>query len=567
MKTLFKIFSIALVGLLMSCETTELSLRDNPNQVSPSQAEVEFLYNSVQTNFGGFVQSLGSTSGEVVRVNYMFGRSYQNAYSPQAFDFRWRQAYQIMFSDMDVMNPKAIEEEKFIHMGQAQIMKAYTLVTLVDMFGDIPFSQAGQPVEFPNPIADSGADVYAAALDLLDQGLSNLSGSSAPGPVADLLYGGDLNAWKKAANSIKLKVYLQTRLTNGSAISNFNSIISSGNYIQNSSEDFQFNWGNQLVDPGASAHPAYLGDYTESGAGNYQSNYLMNHMLGDDKDDGTDDDPRIRYYFFRQSGETPGYGDNDGNQQVLACSEQSAPGHYSAEDAYCALANGYWGRDHGNAEGIPPDGFSKTAVAVYPAAGRADADFFDRDSGNRKVGVGLGGVGQGITPIILASTIDFYKAEIALFENGNANTAFNLMEDGITKSIIKVKSFLSRDTTLSSDDTDFIAANTQTTTSFISSVESEYNGGGDDTKKNVLGNQLFVNVFGNGLDAYAFYRRTGFPKNLQPNIEANPGAFIRSFLYPANEANNNANINQKPDVKQQVFWDNNPASPGFPSAN
>lgn len=398
MKTLFKIFSIALVGLLMSCETTELSLRDNPNQVSPSQAEVEFLYNSVQTNFGGFVQSLGSTSGEVVRVNYMFGRSYQNAYSPQAFDFRWRQAYQIMFSDMDVMNPKAIEEEKFIHMGQAQIMKAYTLVTLVDMFGDIPFSQAGQPVEFPNPIADSGADVYAAALDLLDQGLSNLSGSSAPGPVADLLYGGDLNAWKKAANSIKLKVYLQTRLTNGSAISNFNSIISSGNYIQNSSEDFQFNWGNQLVDPGASAHPAYLGDYTESGAGNYQSNYLMNHMLGDDKDDGTDDDPRIRYYFFRQSGETPGYGDNDGNQQVLACSEQSAPGHYSAEDAYCALANGYWGRDHGNAEGIPPDGFSKTAVAVYPAAGRADADFFDRDSGNRKVGVGLGGVGQGITP-------------------------------------------------------------------------------------------------------------------------------------------------------------------------
>jgi hypothetical protein len=297
------------------------------------------------------------------------------------------------------------------------------------------------------------------------------------------------------------------------------------------------------------------------------SNYLMNYMLGDDKDDGSDDDPRIRYYFFRQVGATPGYGSTPPNQQVLACSQQSAPGHYDSDDAFCALANGYWGRDHGNAEGIPPDGFSKTAVAVYPAAGRADADFFDRDSGNRKVGVGLGGSGQGITPIILASTVDFYRAEIALFETGNAGTAFNFIEDGITKSIIKTKSFLSRDGSLSADDIAFIEANTQTTSNFISSIEADYDGGGDDTKKDILGNQLFVNVFGNGLDAYAFYRRTGFPKSLQPNIEANPGAFIRSFFYPANEANNNSNINQKPDVKQQVFWDNNPASPGFPSAN
>jgi hypothetical protein len=63
------------------------------------------------------------------------------------------------------------------------------------------------------------------------------------------------------------------------------------------------------------------------------------------------------------------------------------------------------------------------------------------------------------------------------------------------------------------------------------------------------------------------YRRTGYPTSLQFNIEPNPGNFIRSFLYPSNEADVNSNISQKPNVDTKVFWDNNPSSPGFPSAN
>jgi hypothetical protein len=51
------------------------------------------------------------------------------------------------------------------------------------------------------------------------------------------------------------------------------------------------------------------------------------------------------------------------------------------------------------------------------------------------------------------------------------------------------------------------------------------------------------------------------------NIDPNPGAFVRSYFYPSNEANVNSNIVQKPGVDSQVFWDTNPASPGFPVAN
>ena len=73
--------------------------------------------------------------------------------------------------------------------------------------------------------------------------------------------------------------------------------------------------------------------------------------------------------------------------------------------------------------------------------------------------------------------------------------------------------------------------------------------------------------YGNGSDGYNMYRRTGYPLELQYHIEVSPGNFVRSFLYPADEANTNSSIQQKSNVDGKVFWDNNPSSPGFPSAN
>ena len=46
--------------------------------------------------------------------------------------------------------------------------------------------------------------------------------------------------------------------------------------------------------------------YTPTGVGPYRSNWLMNLML-------ENDDPRIRYYFYRQADGTPGANDVGGN--------------------------------------------------------------------------------------------------------------------------------------------------------------------------------------------------------------------------------------------------------------
>ncbi len=98
-------------------------------------------------------------------------------------------------------------------------------------------------------------------------------------------------------------------------------------------------------------------------------------------------------------------------------------------------------------------------------------------------------------------------------------------------------------------------------------LAAEWDAGSTTDKWNILAMQYFIACYGNGIDPYNFYRRTGYPTTLQPNIEPVPGGVVRSFYYPANAAANNSNITQKSNVLGQVFWDTNPASPAFPIAN
>ncbi len=558
MKNIFKILSIIGLLVMSACETTELDLRENPNNLSAGQEDLDLVLNNIQLEFvdfldgtGGQGDGFGRIGAELCRIDYMFGRNYTNAYGPAGFDDEWTTAYADMLSDIRLLTPSAEEQELFVHIGIAKTLEAFTLVTLVDFFGDVPYTEAVSE-EFPNPLRDSGADVYASALTLLDEAIANFNLEASTLPAIDFYYNNDVSKWIKAANTIKMKIYLQSRLVDSGAMASFNAIVDSGNYITSSSDDFQFGaWGTNEVQPDV-RHPRYTESYTVNGGIDYMSNWLMNTML-------EDNDPRIRYYFYRQVSETP---NNDNpNEQTLQCSVQSVPAHYQNTpfaDIWCSLPNGYWGRIHGSNEGIPPDGFLRTLTGVYPAGGAFD------DSRFESLGQGDGAAGAGaITPIILASTVDFYKAEMAM-ANGDMGSAKTFMLDGLQKSVAKVTTFASNDPTadLSFEPTaEDIADHAADVAARFDDADT------DEDRWNVLAEQFFVNLYGNGIDGYNFYRRTGYPTTVAPNVEPNPGAFIRSLFYPANHVNNNINVTQKESVTQQVFWDNNPASPGFPEQN
>ena len=545
--SLLLVICMVFVVVMNSCETTDLDLTEDPNALNPDDASTNGYINSIQVDFGRLIASLEVEASETVRILNMDGRVYQQAFSPVRFNEEWEDAYQKILADVRRLIPLAEEAEEYYHIGMAQVLEAYVIITLVDLFGDVPYQEAfqGQANFNPGVAGDGGESVYVAAVGLLDDAIENFERDAQTEPSDDLFYGGNWDNWIKAANSIKMKIYVTTRLVDPGAADAFNAIVASGDYIDEVSEDFQFPWGTSFNNPDA-RHPNYVSDYTPSGANTYMSNWYMDYMQSSKVGNGNiafeSADPRMKYYFYRQTDFIPN------NPNLIDCAGSNAPSHYGADDAYCSLNNGYWGRDHGDDAGVPPDGQLRTTFGVYPTGGR-----FDDNSFEVIASISLGAGGAGITPIMLASWTDIMRAEMALEVGNDAGAANILLQSGITKSFEKVRLFGARDA-----NADFSTApSVDLDAAYVREVGQLFAAAGADERLDLLGSEYFVTLFGNGLDGFNFYRRTGRPSTLQPNLErpSEVGEFFRSFLYPPVFVERNSSVSQKTGVTDQVFWD------------
>ena len=579
MNNIFKKIALffAAGAVMTSCETTELDLTISPNELSPTQSDPNLLLNSIQLAYASNQFFLNEDLAELTRIEYFNGRDYFNALPGNTLNFVWARTYSsegtiigelagLGAGNVDVgilTNLQSLEEIDAIsdvdysfHIALGKIMYAHSLFQIVDVIGGAAFSQAGNPAEFPAPILDSGEDVYAGALGLLSEAEALLASEPDAVGATDMFYDGDTEKWIKLINSIRLRTYKNTG--NKAA---FDAVVAGGNYIEDEEDDFQLGFGTSELQP-SDRHPLYEDDYTPTGVGSYRSNYLMDMML-------RNNDPRLRYYFYRQADGTPGALDVSGvavppNEETISCSLFTPPPHY-AGFVYCSVDNGYWGRSHGNDEGGPPDGFLKAAPGVYPIGGRFDDSQFNEEDAitgvNIAPGVGLGqgAGGAGILPIILSSYIDFWIGEMATSTADRATA----MRAGLEKSIEKVQGFGSRD---SSADLSFEPSETDVTT-YIDGIVAAFNAASGDDQENIFAEQYFTTLYGGGFESYNYYRKTGFPTTVFPNWEPDPGAFPRTYLLPQNEVLNNPNLTQRADLGTQVFWDTNPSSPSFPPAN
>jgi hypothetical protein len=97
-------------------------------------------------------------------------------------------------------------------VGIAQVMQAHTFGTLTALFEDIPFTEAGDPANFPSPKFDKQTEVYTGVQNLLDNAIANLSSGVGVSPgTKDIFYGGDRLKWEKAAYTLKARFYLHTK--------------------------------------------------------------------------------------------------------------------------------------------------------------------------------------------------------------------------------------------------------------------------------------------------------------------------------------------------------------------
>lgn len=96
----------------------------------------------------------------------------------------------------------------------AKIFKAKAFFELSSIWGDIPFSQALDGQQFPTPAFDTQEDVFRGVLTILDEAIALIDAMPADVAdvsVGDLIYGGNMDNWRRWANSLKLRVMMMIR--------------------------------------------------------------------------------------------------------------------------------------------------------------------------------------------------------------------------------------------------------------------------------------------------------------------------------------------------------------------
>lgn len=92
-------------------------------------------------------------------------------------------------------------------LSMARILRVIEMGVLTDIYGDVPYSEAGYGAikgTF-SPKYDAQKDIYPDLLKELEEAGTALSATAYIPKASDLVFGGDMTKWKRAANSLMLR--------------------------------------------------------------------------------------------------------------------------------------------------------------------------------------------------------------------------------------------------------------------------------------------------------------------------------------------------------------------------
>lgn len=527
-----KICGLALVILLAGCGDF-LDINDDPN--NPTRAELNTILPYAQaTMFGAMgMGTAGMSELLSVYTHQTVQRGTHDDYKIPANEFSlsetWDKLYSVALPDLNQIIIQAGEENRPVYAGIAKILRAQIFSVMVDIWGDIPYSESGDPVNFKFPHFDDDAAIYASLFELIDSGIADLNAGGNPPGTDDLVYAGNITKWIAYANSLKLNMYNKVRLTDLYDAQAVQDLLAS-ELITGIAGDFEMRY-NASITP-ENRNPGFIREYAQNNPQYYISPYFYLLMKGEQACQSTlmvgISDPRLPYYFYNQlnDSEVPqnDFSYRDGN--------------------FLSIWFGSFDRD-------PNEGFdqntSQTVCGLYPIGGAYD-------DGSGATATGSSGLrGAGAQRILTAADVAFIQAELALTKGVGGDPATHLM-NALSLSFAKVNS-------LAASVGAPLISQAQID-EYVQAVMNEF-GPADDNKLEVIMTQKWIQAFGYAIESYSDIRRTGYPQVCDPaqdlnefSIQTNP--YPVSLYYSANDITNNSNSpGQRNTFLDKVFWDIN----------
>ena len=537
---------------LVGCTNDWLDINEDPN--SPTVPELSQLlsgseyYMTQALSQGNFIGD-----GLSSYVHYTVAREIQNygmgTQANNPFN-TWNYLYTYTLQDFDAIINFAEPNGNMIYAGIGKTLKAYVFSIMVDLWGDIPYSEFNVPgLIAPKP--DSSKEIYNALIKLLEDAKSDLQNTGAANAIKpgsdDFFYAGDVAKWTRLNNTIKLKLLLQTRKAKADITdwqTKLNALVTENNFIA-TGQDFQF-WFNEKTNPMDMRHPAFVDGYTGQHTF-FISPYFYETMKGQtfntiDNPFAGIDDPRVPYYFY--------------NQLKAGGASENAHEYRNGQFMSIFFASNGTNSAQSNDK-------SYTKIGIYAAGGKYD----DGNGGAVSLTTGTG-----VAPhkMITFGALKFMLAELALAgeTTGNART---LLQEALVASVAHVN-------TVAAKQTGVPTIATTARDAFVNAVLAKYDAADATGKMKIVMTQKWIANFMNPVDAYTDYRRTGFPVLFDPAKTQDPGygvnptvaersparvpimniaSYPRSLYYPTNsETELNKNMTQKTNLSSPfVFWD------------
>jgi len=249
----------------------------------------------------------------------------------------WSRYYNTLF-DLHQVQVKATATGDSALVASSMILSAKLWQELVDVFGDIPYSQAFQSELYQSPAYDKGTDVYASLQTNLDKAIALFGGTVKKSfPTTDIVFKGDITKWKKFANTLKLRLLLrQAETTYKSTVPTAElAKIAANGGILGSGESVSVNPGftnsTGKQSPFYAAYGKTATATADDASATARANNFFVALLTNNND------PRLSYFFRLVAGKVVGttYGLAAGNPKGTDCSNiGSGLANSSTQDAW-----------------------------------------------------------------------------------------------------------------------------------------------------------------------------------------------------------------------------------------
>ena len=314
MKSINRIFIACLLrGAFSSCKKQLLDINTDPNNPTTASASPDLvLSNALNTSAGIYDNSTAGNNNFVWSGLWLghIGYSGNYAIATENISYNltnsfaagtWDNIYDNI-EDYDFVEKKGAASGNTFYQAIGMLMKAYNFETLVDLYNNIPYSQALQGTGNGTPAYDDAKTVYDDLGKKMDTAIAIFGSSAAASTISgDIMFGGDASKWLLFANTVKLDYLLRQSEKNAAEASAQAAQLSGGfisedatvnpGYLNSSGKMNPF-WGSNvnvsntytqtLYRAGGygvqnyidNADPRLAAFYSPNGNGDYQGNYF-----------------------------------------------------------------------------------------------------------------------------------------------------------------------------------------------------------------------------------------------------------------------------------------------------